>query len=221
MLVSNRISKLKNKTLSRTGFVPEWYLLKAESLKNTWGQHNSIRLARALAFFLERVPIDIDDDELIVGRFIKRQPTTEEEKDINEAMEYICDQSELLIIPSGVQPHGGSGMQIFLKRLSEMADADFESWDNEGIFTIFPIWHHSSPDARKLLNVGLEGIEKEIRGRLSEKKLGEEQKIFLDSALICVNAASDFINRFSLLAEKRSETENRKERIINESLIYS
>ncbi|MHC4593071.1 MAG: pyruvate formate lyase family protein, partial [Planctomycetota bacterium] len=137
-----RVRRLQEKFVREDGRTPEWTLLMCESLRRTEGQPMVTRRAEAFAHLLDNLPIDIDDDELLVGRFLKRAPTAEEQHALEEAAQYMArPELNLYAAPEYAE-------------LTAVAE--------HGAFTVRPTYLHIAADARGLLELGWGGIVRTI-----------------------------------------------------------
>lgn len=100
-----RIARLKEKLIGDHTGTPEWRLLRYESLRQTSGKPLISRRAQAFAHFLENVPLEIDDDELLVGRLPIRVPTSEEARTLEEARDYFARHRLIVGVSYRVPPY--------------------------------------------------------------------------------------------------------------------
>jgi formate C-acetyltransferase len=179
--VGPRIRRLRERLLGSGGCTPEWTLLMYESLRRTEEQPIVARRAAAFAHLLDNLPIAIDEGELLVGRFLKREPTSRERDRLSEAERYMA------------RP------ELSLYAAPEYAE--LSGYAEHGIFTVRPIYLHIAPDVERLLKLGWSGIRQLVEERLEDGGLDEGQRTFLRAVLLTVGAASRFILRYADLAE--------------------
>lgn len=157
-----------------------------ESLRRTEGQPMVTRRAEAFAHLLDNLPIDIDEDELLVGRFLKRALTAEEQQALEEAAQYMArPELNLYAAPEYAE-------------LTAVAE--------HGAFTVRPTYLHIASDARRLLELGWGGIARAIEERLQDDGLDEQQRCFLQAVGTTVHAASRFIIRYADLAAEQQRS---------------
>ncbi|MHC4592470.1 MAG: pyruvate formate lyase family protein, partial [Planctomycetota bacterium] len=184
-----RVKRLQEKFVREDGRTPEWTLLMCESLRRTEDQPMVARRAEAFAHVLDNLPIDIDGDELLVGRFLKRAPTAEEQQALEEAARYMA------------RP------ELNLYAAAEYAELTAAA--EHGAFTVRPTYLHIAADARRLLELGWGGIARTIEERLQDNGLDEQQRRFLQAVRTTVRAASRFITRYAKLAAEKQRGEAR------------
>ena len=194
--VTPRIRRLRDRLVRDEGLIIDWSILMSESLRKTQGKPMVARRAAAFVHTLANLPVDVDDDELIVGRFVKRTPSPEEHECFEQAQTFL---SQTAFDPRVLPAHAG------LARYSE-----------RGLFSVGAIRLHVAPNARKLLSEGWGGTAERIGRRLGDSALSQDQRLFLESSLLTVRAATAFILRYAALAREKHQAEkdgNRQEEL--------
>jgi trans-4-hydroxy-L-proline dehydratase len=151
------------------------------------------RYGKAFHYMAERVPVEIGPDELIVGRWIRREPTPEEVEELkNDAGTFEHARGEL--VNSLISPDAHESIA--------------ESRHIAGGMT-----GHLTPDYPTILKKGLDGIKKDIAIRLKEAE-SEEERDELRGMTYALTGASTFARRYadeawhmSLEAEGARQTE--------------
>jgi formate C-acetyltransferase len=203
-----RVRKLLDRLPSLTG--GSFYsrrLLWTESYRNTDGQPQIIRQAKAFAYMLNHIPIKIHPDELIVGAHPKGTPTEEENQSLNEVNEYWRGKT--------------IGDRVALALTQEEYSAM-----RAGVYTSSSKTGHMTPDFEKVLKIGLNGIKKEVLEELKNLDLSDPMRskkaTFLQSVLITLDAVCTFAKRYADEALRLAETEEdpkRRDELLNISEI--
>ena len=203
-----RVRKLLDRLPSLTG--GSFYsrrILWTESYRNTDGQPQIIRQAKAFAYMLNHIPIKIHPDELIVGAHPKGTPTEEENQSLNEVNEYWQGKT--------------IGDRVALALTQEECSAM-----RAGVYTSSSKTGHMTPDFEKVLKIGLNGIKKEVLEELKNLDLSDPMRskkaTFLQSVLITLDAVCTFAKRYADEALRLAETEEdpkRRDELLNISEI--
>ena len=203
-----RVRKLLDRLPSLTG--GSFYsrrLLWTESYRNTDGQPQIIRQAKAFAYMLNHIPIKIHPDELIVGAHPKGIPAEEENQRLNEVNEYWQGKT--------------IGDRVALALTQEECSAM-----RAGVYTSSSKTGHMTPDFEKVLKIGLNGIKKEVLEELKNLDLSDPMRskkaTFLQSVLITLDAVCTFARRYADEALRLAETEEdskRRDELFNISKI--
>lgn len=203
--------------------------LLTESYRETDGQPECIRQAKALAHILDNRTIFIYEDERVIGNFgsdpaaIPCYPELEEAellKGITEgAMKGMLDdgdRQELVEIC-----HYWEGKSIG-DRVKAIIPGDVK--DYHDVNGVCETLHHRRsrevlPNYEKMLKVGLNSLIKQVEDRLNELKASVPQdmdtrryiqaKHFLEAMLISLEAAVRFARRFATLAREMAGSEER------------
>ena len=223
-------------------------VLVTESYRETEGEPQIIRRAKAFKKVLEEMPIIIDDGELIVG-----SPTTEPlgtplypeyvahwiEKVLDELPTRKYEPTEVdemtkKVLREKVFPYwrGKTLHEIIFNRLSpairEVFFMDpFEYPPKDTELANLGAFASSGPGHvifnPKVLYKGLNGIKEEIEEKLA-KAPHETAKQFYEAALICIDAVINWAKRYANLARELAEKETdpkRKEELLKISEICS
>jgi len=203
-----RVRKLLDRLPSLTG--GSFYsrrILWTESYRNTDGQPQIIRQAKAFAYMLNHIPIKIHPDELIVGAHPKGIPAEEENQRLNEVNEYWQGKT--------------IGDRVALALTQEECSAM-----RAGVYTSSSKTGHMTPDFEKVLKIGLNGIKKEVLEELKNLDLSDPMRskkaTFLQSVLITLDAVCTFAKRYADEALRLAETEEdpkRRDELLNISEI--
>ncbi len=207
--------------------------LLTDSMKQTEGQPIVLRWARALAHILERHPILIREDELVVGsagphdRYAVFYPEVEglflqnageiQPSRGDDLLELTDEDAKLL--EQEILPYwkDNNFHQAFVEALPEQTRNLISVF-----FVITPTatvrsslaWCH---DFEKVLKRGIEGIRTEAEQHLTELDPMEprdtlEKKPFLDAVIIVCDAIVAFAERYADLALQLAEGESRPQR---------
>lgn len=196
-------------------------VLLTESYKQTEGQAMVIRRARALEHILSHMTLYIQDWERIVGNNVASPQGLFFGIDMNwRSVRRIVDQDEARTL---LDDDGRKKLDELIeywsgKSMSDIQQAMFtgpvlECWKipKGGAGT----WSHWSelgvPDYEKVFRVGFRGLIQQARERLEENDVAVpadyvEQKEFLQSVIIALQAAIRFSNRFAEMARERAKT---------------
>lgn len=113
------VLRLKKEIFEREGSFFERELLLAEAYQENKQEFSpEIRQAQALKYLLEKMTVEISQDELIVGRYPRRVPSAAEKKRFDIASNYLyyfCFKPQLLalIIFSAILEYPNLSRQLF------------------------------------------------------------------------------------------------------------
>ncbi len=185
-MLSLRLQRLKQQTLAR---VHDKHVDRArlvtEAYQATDGEPICIRRAKAIGRFLERAPIRIWDDELLVGDRSWVQPYQAN----------YPDQSP------GAKPTIGDALQAEL-------DAIWAYWRSGA--AVVPAQGHSRghcvPGFHLLLELGFEGLAAQARGRLAQLDADApaDQRDYLRSLALLAESCAVLGERYAQLAEQEA-----------------
>ncbi|MDK2822018.1 MAG: hypothetical protein PWQ67_2686 [Clostridia bacterium] len=227
--VTARINKLKRKVVSTPKAIcAERAFLVTESYKETEGEPMIIRRAKAFQKVLNEMSIYIGEGELIVGNhasscnkvpvfpetgalWVEEQLDSFTKRSLNR---YLITEKEKDILKK-ILPYwkGKTVLEIAPKLLPEETKAVFEQ--------VYPVISptlflrngvgHLVPNYKVVLENGFEGIKSEVIEKLNNldaSRPGNIKKMqFYRSILIVSDAASNFAERYSRLAEKLAAEE--------------
>ena len=144
------------------------------------------RYAGVFAYLMDNLPVEINDDELIVGR-IKRREMTPEEKAERERI---------------AGSTFGDPLGDVLKKL---ISPDAHESVAEGRHVAGAMTGHMTPDYPAVLRKGLNGIRREVRERLTRAKT-EKERAFCHAALEVLSGAMRMARRYATHARELAAT---------------
>jgi choline trimethylamine-lyase len=227
--VSERIQRLREKVVVPPAVCIERGYLVTESYKETEGEPVPIRKAKALKNVLEKMPIHIDDDELIVGNITSKPRAAVLLPEIQwkwylDQMDYVASDEWERYAPFSEEEK--SKMKEFLpywkgKSLFDMWTAmipeNFLKLNNKiqsgGGYAnnCMGSYGHVCADNEKVLSLGLNGIKTEVKEQLEKLNLANYRDLqkyhFYNSTLIAMDAAITFTGRYAALAGKMAAKE--------------
>jgi len=205
-------------------------LIVTQAHKESEAEPMIIRRAKAFHELANKMPITIEDWQLIVG-----SPSAE---------------------PFTVSPHPEACWRTILERLDEFSTREGDKYqvsveDKQTLREVLPWWRgksiedvaltmlpdkvreayeaglidsgyfaqgsgNFSADYKKVLSRGFSSVMKEIEGKISGLDLADPQDydkwLFYKASLICCDAAIDYAKRYAELASRQGESETRGER---------
>ncbi|MBN1321014.1 MAG: hypothetical protein JXA87_09250 [Thermoleophilia bacterium] len=225
----SRVGRLRSRMLR----IPEVCIERAywwtKSYQETEGQAEIIRRARALATVLRRLPVRIDDDELIVGMTTSKTRGALVFPEIQ--WEYIVGEADSL--SSRDWDKMGVVSEEEKRRLAEALPywSGRCTWDrfqatmppdvaklHGGVFMIGTAsmsgvhYGHETIDYARLLALGLNGIRDEARRRQAALDIARlddfERWQFLEAVSTALDGAANFAARYSKLAREMAAAES-------------
>ncbi len=230
---SPRIQKLVDKLFEKLPEIEsDRAVLLTESYKETEGQPIIVRRAKAFSHILKNIPITIREDELIVGSATKSPRSCqvfpefsyewlEKEFDTVETRSadpfYISEDNKRILREVYKYWKGNTTSEL---ATSYMADETIRAMEHN-IFTPGNYYYngvgHVTVKYEKVLEVGYEGIIKEVKEELSKCNVADEDYVkrshFLKSVIESCEAVIDYANRYAELAlnmAKECKDNNRK-----------
>lgn len=230
---SPRIQKLVDKLFEKLPEIEsDRAVLLTESYKETEGQPIIVRRAKAFSHILKNIPITIREDELIVGSATKSPRSCqvfpefsyewlEKEFDTVETRSadpfYISEDNKRILREVYRYWKGNTTSEL---ATSYMADETIRAMEHN-IFTPGNYYYngvgHVTVKYEKVLEVGYEGIIKEVKEELSKCNVADEdyakRSHFLKSVIESCEAVIDYANRYAELAlnmAKECKDNNRK-----------
>lgn len=230
---SPRIQKLVDKLFEKLPEIEsDRAVLLTESYKETEGQPIIVRRAKAFSHILKNIPITIREDELIVGSATKFPRSCqvfpefsyewlEKEFDTVETRSadpfYISEDNKEILREVYKYWKGKTTSEL---ATSYMADETIRAMEHN-IFTPGNYYYngvgHVTVKYEKVLEVGYEGIIKEVKEELSKCNVADEnyakRSHFLKSVIESCEAVIDYANRYAELAlnmAKECKDNNRK-----------
>ncbi|MDP7640443.1 MAG: pyruvate formate lyase family protein, partial [Candidatus Hydrogenedentes bacterium] len=188
--------------------------VETKVMRETEGEPMGIRRAKSFAAMAREIPIEIYPDELLMGyshikpRALSIVPSAGLEARMEAGREYTPRRS------------GPADQGHDMPDLSTLSDEEKRELKEE----LIPYWKgkgkimkpggygHNIVDYEKVLQKGFLGIKKEAEERLAGLDLAEPggaAKVqFLESAVMVLEAASEFGKRYAALARERAEGES-------------
>ena len=230
---SPRIQKLVDKLFEKLPEIEsDRAVLLTESYKETEGQPIIVRRAKAFSHILKNIPIIIRENELIVGSATKAPRSCqvfpefsyewlEKEFDTVETRSadpfYISEDNKEILREVYKYWKGKTTSEL---ATSYMADETIRAMEHN-IFTPGNYYYngvgHVTVKYEKVLEVGYEGIIKEVKEELSKCNVADEdyakRSHFLKSVIESCEAVIDYANRYAELAlnmAKECKDNNRK-----------
>ena len=230
---SPRIQKLVDKLFEKLPEIEsDRAVLLTESYKETEGQPIIVRRAKAFSHILKNIPITIREDELIVGSATKSPRSCqvfpefsyewlEKEFDTVETRSadpfYISEDNKEILREVYKYWKGKTTSEL---ATSYMADETIRAMEHN-IFTPGNYYYngvgHVTVKYEKVLEVGYEGIIKEVKEELSKCNVADKdyakRSHFLKSVIESCEAVIDYANRYAELAlnmAKECKDNNRK-----------
>lgn len=234
---SPRIQKLVDKLFEKLPEIEsDRAVLLTESYKETEGQPIIVRRAKAFSHILKNIPITIREDELIVGSATKSPRSCqvfpefsyewlEKEFDTVETRSadpfYISEDNKRILREVYKYWKGNTTSEL---ATSYMADETIRAMEHN-IFTPGNYYYngvgHVTVKYEKVLEVGYEGIIKEVKEELSKCNVADEdyakKSHFLKSVIESCEAVIDYANRYAELAlnmAKECKDNNRKAELL-------
>ena len=234
---SPRIQKLVDKLFEKLPEIEsDRAVLLTESYKETEGQPIIVRRAKAFSHILKNIPITIREDELIVGSATKSPRSCqvfpefsyewlEKEFDTVETRSadpfYISEDNKRILREVYKYWKGNTTSEL---ATSYMADETIRAMEHN-IFTPGNYYYngvgHVTVKYEKVLEVGYEGIIKEVKEELSKCNVADEdyakRSHFLKSVIESCEAVIDYANRYAELAlnmAKECKDNNRKAELL-------
>ncbi|MFW9949142.1 MAG: glycyl radical protein [Candidatus Thorarchaeota archaeon] len=227
----NRIKTIKDKVIHQAHeLCIERALLFTKSYESSKGEHPVIRFAKAMDYLLTNMTIKIWDNEIIVGnrctKYIGsplypevRVDTIEQDLELystRDVQKFLISENDKRLLRDYVIPYWKNEDDTVRKRFYSKLSPDLKELILNLLYVVDTnITNgvgHFIPGHVNVLNYGIDGIIEKVKNRkreLSGKQNGQE---FLDSVIIVLNAAKNFIKRFSNLSKELAERENNIER---------
>ncbi len=204
--------------------------LITESYKRTKGNPPTIRLAKAMENLLTNMTIKIWDDEYIVGnrcsKFVGtplypevRVDTIEQDLDLynnRPIQRFLLSEEDKRVLREEIIP--------YWKNEDETVKARFNSYLSPELTELMlqltyivdtDITNgvgHFFPGHENVLKSGYDGLIRKAEEKLKEFPNDIEKKNFLDSVIIVLNGAKNYVQRYSNLAKEMAENEENSER---------
>jgi len=187
--MTERIARLREQTLASGGYFVDREWLLSASYARTQGRPPLIRQALAFAHLLDRVPVRILPDELIVGWHPKREVSAQERQRLERR-----------------RWRDGGRSELWGRVERELTPAERKALD-EGLYTAgFPVGH-MTPDYQTVLRLGLRGILRQVGERMAGLPAQDERQQFYVAAAITLRAAIRLSRRYAREAELQAAAE--------------
>ncbi|GCD12153.1 glycyl radical protein [Clostridium tagluense] len=225
---TKRIDTLKEQILLAVPCIEvDRALLITESFKETEGQPMVVRRAKALENILNKIPITIRDEELVVGSLTKEARSSQIFPEFSNT--WIKDEFET------IGKRKGDSFQITEEAKEQLTEV-FDYWEgkttnelatsymypetieamNENVFTVANYYlngvGHVSVDYAKILAKGYKGVIKEVESAIvaADKENPEylKQKLFWESILVSCKAIINYAHRYAKLAREMASKES-------------
>lgn len=232
--ISQRMSRLRQKMLILPSLCIERGYWMTESYKETENEPVVIRRAKGLAKILENMTIHIGDEELIVGNTTSKirggaiLPEVDwqwylEEVDTLSTREWnkfapLSEEEKAKMREFLPYWKGRSIFEKWDKMLPEDARIRYHLIHEAGAYSASSIHPgHTMPDYGKVLDIGLNGIEKQVDEKLEKLNLAEIEDFkkyhFYRAVKIALEATIHFARRYAALAKTFAEKETNRQRI--------
>lgn len=205
-------------------------LIVTEAYKKSEGEPMILRRAKVLHEIANKLPISIEDWQLIVGNFSSEpfavSPHPEacweaileglDEFSTREGDKYFVSEEDKQTLREVLPWWKGKSIEDTVLTMipPEVKDAYEAGLIDTGYFTEGS--GNFSADYKKLLSKGLSGIMVEIERKILELDLANpddyDKLLFYKAALICCDAEIDYAKRYAELARKLAEKETREKR---------
>ncbi|KKN10100.1 hypothetical protein LCGC14_1040010 [marine sediment metagenome] len=228
---NERIRKMKDKVVKTP---PEICIERAklftESYKKTKGENPIIRFAKAMDYYLTNMSIKIWDEEYIIGnRCIKlvgtpmypeaRIDTIEQDIDTYDTrpiQKLFLTEKERQIIKDEIIPFWKNREETVHERFQSYLTPDLRDIMKKIVFTVDVELSsgigHFLPGHENVLKYGINGLIQKAKENLELDSNENDKKIFLESVIIVLSAATKFIQSFSSLAKEMAEDEHKIKR---------
>jgi formate C-acetyltransferase len=207
-----------------------------ESYKQTEGQPPIIRKAKALKKLFENMPIDIEDEELIVGKttskvrggviYMELRNWVLDELDklpLREQDRFAIEEEEKAFLREALQYWKGKCAydmlrahipDSILRNITSRARNFLEAHVMPSVTGAYNI--HAIHQYDKVLAIGLTGIKKEIDEEISKLDLRKiedyEKYLFYEAAKISLDAVMTLASRYAELAKRKAAVEKNPQR---------
>jgi len=228
----DRIARMKQKVISQPHEIcVERAVLFTESYKETKGEPPVIRLAKAMEYLLNNMTLLIWDDEYIVGnrctKYIGtplypevRIDAVESDIDVYDSrkvQKFLLTDDERDIIRNQIIPYWKDEDETAQERFMKYVFDENKSLIQRMIDLVYIVDTditngngHFFPGHDNVFKGGYDALIKKAESKL--KEFSGDKKLFIESVVIVLNAAKNYIERFSKLAQELGEKEINKDR---------
>lgn len=205
-------------------------LIVTESYRNTEGEPAILRRAKALRDVLHKIPIAIQDWQLIVGSpsaepfTVSPNPeaswrwvlTELDHLSTREGDKFFVSENDKELLKDTLQWWNGKSWEdVILNLLPPQVAAAFETGLLDSGYLSSGVGNFTL-DYHKVLSRGFLSIIDEIKEKMEALKLSEQfgidKWLYYNAALICCEAMIDHAQRYAELAKTMAEKESRKDR---------
>ncbi len=183
---TDRVARLRQWVFDQNGGCVDRDLLWHRGMHRHRNEPIGTRYGKALAYMMAHMPVDINDDELIVGRHTRREMTADEEAER-------AGWGEMALGPQ------------FGEFVSDRISPDAHESTAEHRHIAGGMVGHMTPDYPAVLNKGLIGLRRDVEARLDRAE-DDEERDFCRSAISALSAAIRFARRYSAHARELAET---------------
>lgn len=185
VLRTERIARLREWQFAQRGWQADREMLWHRYMWNHHEEPIDRRHGGVFAYLMENLPVEINDDELIVGRLKRRELTPEE-----------AEERKTWGDANFWDPIGA-----FLKA---QISPDAHESIAEHRHTAGAMTGHMTPDYPLILRKGLMGIRRDVRARLA-RAANDEEREFCRSAIAALDGAMKMARRYSKHARTLAE----------------
>ncbi len=226
---SPRVAALREKVLGAPQICTERAYLMTESYKKTEGEPKVFQRVKAMDHILQNMSVGIDDGEIIVGRSTSKSrgaplnPELQWKWYLDEIDELstrqwdrcapITDDEKVKMRECLPYWEGKTPAEHWIPNADPVALKNQETSAFVSLAGVAMHLAHSSVDYEKAINVGLEGIKKEIDDELAKMPApAQNKRDYLEAAKITLDAVIKFANRYADLAQEMAlkETDNKR-----------
>ncbi|MFX1281245.1 MAG: glycyl radical protein [Promethearchaeota archaeon] len=200
--------------------------LFTESYKKTKGENPIIRFAKAMHYFLTNMTLKIWEGEYIIGNRCKkyvgsplfpeaRIDTIEQDLDLYDTrpvQKLFLNDLEKQFIREELIPYWKNEEITVQERFQSYLAPDIKNIMEKIVFAVDVELSsgigHFFPGHEIILKHGLKGLIQITEKNLEKNFNNGNKKTFLESVIILLDAAKNFINRLSILAKQMAEKED-------------
>jgi len=206
--------------------------LITESYQKTKGEHPFLRFAKAMDHILRNKKLKIWDDEFIVGNRCVDYSSTPIFPEIRvDSLEQDCEsynrrqfqkisitEEDIRTLKEEIIPYWRDEETTVQARFEELLPPEVKKIRDTLVFVVDTQltngFGHFFPGHENILQFGIDGLLAKAELKKEEFLDDLNKQIFLESVIIELKAAKDFIQRFSDLAKEMVETEPDEDRQI-------
>ena len=239
----DRILRMKKKVVSQPHeLCIERAKLFTESYKTTKNEAQNIRFAKAMYHLLTNMTIRIWDDEFVVGnrctKFIGtplypevRVDTLEQDLELynnREVQRFLLSEDDKRLLKEEIIPYWKNEEETVKSRFDSYLNPELTELMLNLLYVVDTHMTngvgHFFPGHENVLKMGFNGLIQKARDKKKDFPQDQKKLDFLESVIIVLDGAKNFINRFSILATELAEIEtniSRKKELLEISEICS